>query len=148
MTTVCPRRGLAEIRASAEALLAAGQVDETCEYLLATLDAVLTSHRELELLVLKLRRARLGRHTEQLDRRQIALLFERLAETGGAPEPIDAEAEAREDARLDAEIAEAERAAASTQRARTRRKTGPGWQTAGVERHVHQIDGGPEVSAL
>lgn len=138
MTTASTRPRLAEIRASAQALLAAGQVDDTCEYLLATLDAVLTSHRELELLVLKLRRARLGRHSEQLDRRQIALLFESLLETGGAPEPIDAEAEAQEDARLEAEIAEATRAAAPP--ARTRRKTGPGWQTAGVARHVQQIE--------
>ena len=59
-------------------MLAQGKVDETCEFFLAALDAVLMTNRELELLVLKLRRERLGRHTERLDARQIALLFDAL----------------------------------------------------------------------
>jgi transposase len=140
VTTAAARPVRAEIRASAQALLAAGQVDDTCEYLLATLAAVLTSHRELELLVLKLRRARLGRRSERLDPRQIALLCETLLARGDAPAPIDAEAEAHEDACLDAEIAAAERAADPAARRRTRRKAGSGWQTAGVEHHVRTID--------
>jgi hypothetical protein len=71
---------------------------------LAALEAVLASNRELELLVLKLRRERLGRHTERLDPRQIALLFDALMAQGTTPEPVDPDAEAREDAALDQEM--------------------------------------------
>lgn len=134
------RPALEQIRASVDALLAAGNVDETRDFVLATLEAVLASHRELELLVLKLRRARLGRHTERLDTRQIALLFEALVAQGTTPTPLDPDAEAREDAALDREIQEAERAADPTRRRRRPRKAGPGWQTAGVARHVQTSD--------
>jgi transposase len=144
VTNALVRPALAQIRDSARALLAQGQVDETWEYLLAALEAVLASHRELELLVLKLRRERLGRHTERLDSRQIALLFEALVTQGSAPEPVDPEAEAREDAALDQEIADAERATDPTRRRRRRRKAGPGWQTSGVARHVQVIDLPPD----
>jgi transposase len=144
VTNAPVRPALAQIRDSARALLAQGQVDETWEYLLAALEAVLASHRELELLVLKLRRERLGRHTERLDSRQIALLFEALVTQGSAPEPVDPEAEAREDAALDQEIADAERATDPTRRRRRRRKAGPGWQTSGVARHVQVIDLPPD----
>jgi transposase len=140
VTSAPSRPALAQIRAGAQALLAQGQVDETWEYVFTALEAVLASHRELELLVLKLRRERLGRHTERLDTRQIALLFETLIAEGAAPEPVDPEAEAREDAALDQEIADAERAADPTRRRRRRRKAGPGWHAAGVERQVHVID--------
>jgi len=129
---------LAQIRASAQALLAEGQVDDACELCLAALDAVLVKNRELELLVLKLRRERLGRHTERLDSRQIALLFDTLLAQGGSTEAIDPEAEARADAALDREIAEAE--AAHGARRRKSRKAEPGWRTAGVARQVHVIE--------
>src|SRR5437867_3542401 len=76
VNTVPSGPALAQIRESAQALLAQGKVDETWEFFLAALDAVLMKNRELELLVLKLRRERLGRHTERLDPRQIALLFD------------------------------------------------------------------------
>jgi hypothetical protein len=134
------RPALAQIRANAEALFAQGKVDETWDFLLAALEAVLASHHELELLVLKLRRERLGRHTERLDTRQIALLFDALVAQGATPEPVDPDAEAREDAALDQEILEAERTADPTWRRRKPRKAGPGWQTAGVERHVQVIE--------
>jgi transposase len=134
------RPALEQIRQSADALLADGKIAETRDFFLAALEAVLASHRDLELLVLKLRRARLGRHTERLDPQQIALLFEALVAQGTTPEPLDPDAEAREDAALDREIQAAERAADPTRRRRRPRKKGPGWQTAGVERHVHTID--------
>lgn len=89
---------LAQIRASAQALLAQGQVDDACALVLAALDSVLVKNRELELLVLKLRRDRLGRHTERLDPRQIRLLFDALVAQGVADHAIDPDAEAREDA--------------------------------------------------
>lgn len=132
---------LVQIRASAQALLAQGKVDETWEFFLAALEAVLVKNRELELLVLKLRRERIGRHTEQLDPRQIGLLFDALVAQGMADHAIDPDAEAREDAALDREIAEAEETpAGASRRPRKRRKTDPGWQTSGVERHVHVIE--------
>jgi transposase len=131
---------LAQIRESAQALLAQGKVDETCEFFLAALDAVLVKNRELELLVLKLRRERLGRHTERLDARQIALLFDTLLAQGATPEPVDPEAEAREDAALDREIADAEQAAGTARRRRKTRTAEPGWRTTGVERQVRLIE--------
>jgi hypothetical protein len=100
-----PQAPLAEIRDTAQALLAQGKVDEACEVVLAALDAVLGKNRELELLVLKLRRERIGRRTERLDPRQIGLLFEALLAQGGDQATIDPDAEARKDAVLDREIA-------------------------------------------
>lgn len=135
-----PSSPLTQIRQTAQALLAQGKADETWAFFLAALDAVLVKNRELELLVLKLRRERLGRHTERLDARQITLLFEtRLAH--GPSEPIDPEAEAREDAALDREIAEAEHTGADPSRRRRKtRKAEPGWRTSGVEHQVRVID--------
>jgi transposase len=145
VNTVPSGPALAQIRESAQALLAQGKVDETWEFFLAALDAVLVKNRELELLVLKLRRQRLGRHTERLDPRQIALLFDALLAQGATPEPLDPDAEAREDAALDREIADAEQRAAGTARSRWKpRKADPGWRTPGVERHVHVIEVPPE----
>ena len=145
MNTVPSGPALAQIRESAQALLAQGKVDETWEFFLAALDAVLMKNRELELLVLKLRRERLGRHTERLEPRQIALLFDALIAQGATPEPLDPDAEAREDAALDREITDAEQRGAGTTRSRRKpRKADPGWRTTGVERHVHVIEVSPE----
>ena len=145
MNTVPSGPALAQIRESAQALLAQGKVDETWEFFLAALDAVLMKNRELELLVLKLRRERLGRHTERLDPRQIALLFDALLAQGATPEPLDPDAEVREDAALDREITDAEQRGAGTTRSRRKpRKADPGWRTTGVERHVHVIEVSPE----
>ena len=145
MNTVPSGPALAQIRESAQALLAQGKVDETWEFFLAALDAVLMKNRELELLVLKLRRERLGRHTERLDPRQIALLFDALLAQGATPEPLDPDAEAREDAALDREITDAEQRGAGTTRSRRKpRKADPRWRTTGVERHVHVIEVSPE----
>jgi transposase len=142
VTEPAPPSPLDQIRETAHALLAQGQVDETWEFFLAALDAVLVKNRELELLVLKLRRERIGRHAERLDPRQIALLFETLLAQGGPGQAIDPDAEAREDAALDREIADAEQVGAGTtsRRRRKTRKTDPGWRTSGVERHVHVIE--------
>ena len=145
MNTVPSGPALAQIRESAQALLAQGKVDETWEFFLAALDAVLMKNRELELLVLKLRRERLGRHTERLDPRQIALLFDALLAQGATPEPLDPDAEVREDAALDREITDAEQRGAGTTRSRRKpRKADPRWRTTGVERHVHVIEVSPE----
>lgn len=145
MNPAASRPALAQIRESAHALLAQGKVDETWEFFLTALDAVLVKNRELELLVVKLRRERMGRHTERLDTGQIALLFDTLLAQGATPEPVDPDAEAREDAVLDREIADAEQATDTTGRRRRKtRKAEPGWHTTGVERHVHVVEVPPE----
>jgi transposase len=123
-------------------LLAQGKTDETWAFLLAALEAVLVKNRDLELLVTKLRRERIGRHSERLDVGQIALLFDALVEQGGRGLTVDVEAEAADDAALDREIADAEQSAGATPRRtrRTARTAGPGWQARGVERQVHEVE--------
>lgn len=140
-TSPSPRRGneaLRQVRESAEALLAQGKVDETWDLLLAALEAVLVKNRDLELLVAKLRRERLGQTSERIDPGQLALLFEAMRDQAAPAAPVDPEAEAREDAQLDAEIEGAERD--QPESAGKRRKKGPGWTTRGVERRVHRVE--------
>lgn len=129
---------LRQIRESAHALLAQGKVEETWELFLAALEAVLVKNRELELLVAKLRRERLGTKSERLDPAQLALLLEALGEQAGPEAVSDPEAEAREDAELDRQIEQAEQAPPDAPR--KPRKAGPGWQTRGVERQVHHVE--------
>jgi len=136
-----PRReldALREVRESARALLAAGQVEETWEFFLSALEAVLLKNRDLELLVAKLRRARIGMTSERMDPAQLALLFEAWLEQGGADAPVDPEAEAKEDAELDREIERADQAQPRVER--TKHPKGPGWQTRGVQRDVHRVE--------
>jgi transposase len=136
-----PRReleALREVRESARALLAEGKAEETWEFFLSALEAVLLKNRDLELLVAKLRRARIGMTSERMDPAQLALLFEALLDQGGPDAPVDPEAEAKEDAELDREIESVEQAQPGAER--TKRKTGPGWQTRGVKREVHRVE--------
>jgi hypothetical protein len=136
-----PLSPLQQIRHAAQALLAQGKVDETWDFFLAALEAVLVKNRDLELLLTKLRRARIGRHSERLDPGQIALLFDALVGQGGDGTAVDRDTEAHEDAALDREIAEAEHAHPRTSRGpRKTRKHGPGWQTRGVQRQVHAVE--------
>ena len=140
-TSAAPRRELAalrEIRESARALLAQGQVEETWELFLAALEAVLVKNRELELLVAKLRRERLGAKSERIDPAQLVLLLEALVAQEGPAAASDPEAEAREDAELERAIEHAEPAQPRAER--TRRPPGPGWQTRGVPREVHRVE--------
>jgi transposase len=136
--TVAARGALQQIRESAHALLAQGKVDETWELFLAALEAVLVKNRELELLVAKLRRERLGPKSERLDPAQLALLLEALVDQAGPEAASDPEADAREDAALDREIERAEEAQSAAPR--KPRKGQPGWQTRGVERQVHHVE--------
>ena len=128
---------LQQVRVSAQALLSQGKADEAFELFLAALEAVLVKNRDLELLIAKLRRERLGQTSERIDPGQLALLFEAMQEQPPGPEPIDAESEAREDAALTEEIERADKAGAG-QPARAR-KNGPGWAARGVERRVHRV---------
>jgi transposase len=125
------------------ALLAEGKPEEAWEVCFSAVESVLRKTHELELLVAKLRRERLGRQSERIDPGQLALLFETLLGQGPGAPPVDPEAEAQEDAALAQEIAEAERQhatpASPRRRSRPYRNT-PAWQTTGVERHVHHVE--------
>lgn len=127
---------LGQVRDSARALLAEGKVEEAFEFFLSALDAVLRKSRDLELLIAKLRRERVGTRSERIDPRQLQLLFEVFnSQTGQTEETpvVDAEAEAREDAELDREIRQAEQAHGDKGREKRRRPVG----TGPLERQVH-----------
>lgn len=132
------RDALRQIQQSARALFEQGAVEETWEFFLSALEAVLVKNRELELLVAKLRRERRGTRSERLDPAQLSLLLEALLDQAGSQAAIDPAAEARADAALDAEIERAEQAQPATPR--KKRKAGPGWQTREVPRQVHHIE--------
>ncbi len=95
------REALRQIQQSARALLEQGKVDETWEFFLAALEAVLVKNRELELLIAKLRREGRGTRSERLDPAQLSLLLEALLDQAGPEAAIDPEAEARMIARVD-----------------------------------------------
>jgi len=128
---------LAQVRESAQALLAEGQVDEAFDFFVSALDAVLRQNRDLELLVAKLRRERVGKRSERVDPAQLSLLFEQLAGLGGQEE-VDLEAESREDAELDQQIDEAEKG--QGKRRKKARKSNGSWRTRDVERQVHHVE--------
>lgn len=71
-------QALHQVKTSAQTLLSQGKTDEACDLLLSALESVLDRNRDLELLVMKLRRERLGRTSERVDPAQLALLFESL----------------------------------------------------------------------
>ena len=132
---------LRQIRESAQALIEQGKVDEAWELFVSALEAVLVKNRELELLVAKLRRERIGTKSERIDPAQMRLLFDALMDQGGGVQvQVDPEVEAKEDAELDREIESAEKAQPDPSGGRKRRKNEPGWQTRGVERRVHQVE--------
>lgn len=128
---------LKQIRESAQALLREGKTEETLQFLLAALEAVLVKTHELELVVAKLRRAWRGTKSERIDPAQLQLLFEELIRQAGEPEESDPEAEAKADAALDREIEAAEKEQPEAKE--KERKKGAGWQTRGAERRTHKI---------
>jgi len=137
-----PRREMAalrQIKESAQALLKEGKTEETWEFLLSALEAVLSRNTDLELLVAKLRRVHLNPRSERIDPAQLVLLFEALASQTTAEAELDAEAEAQADAQLDREIEDAEKTAPETEKTKKRTK-GPGWKTRGVRQEVHKLE--------
>ena len=58
---------LRQICESAQALLAEGKVEEAFDFFVSALEAVLRKTRDLELLVAKLRRERVGKRSERID---------------------------------------------------------------------------------
>lgn len=112
----CPPPGrepsaLQQIRESAGQLLTDGKVDEACDYLFAALAAVLQKNGELELLLAKMRRERVGKRTERIDPRQLSLMLEQLARLEGQPAEttVDLEGESQADTDLSHEIDEAKK---------------------------------------
>jgi transposase len=131
---------LEQVRAAASALLREHKVDEAFELVLSAMDAVLQKSRELELLVAKLRRERLGQRSERVNAAQLALLFEELQRQGDTTAVVDAAAEDRDDTATDAEIqaAEDERKEAAKEIESKRRKAR--LSLPGAERRVHKVE--------
>jgi transposase len=100
---------LAQVRSAVDELRNAGRHDEAVEYSLSALAAVLQKSGELELLLAKIQRERVGKRGERIDQAQLALLLDELLRSSGAPD-FDPEALAREDAQLTREIKDAEAA--------------------------------------
>jgi transposase len=98
---------LAQVRSTVDALEKDGRHEDAIEYSLAALAAVLQKSGELELLLAKLQRERVGKRGERTDNAQLALLLEEMLRNLPQPE-IDADALAREDAALTKEIKAAE----------------------------------------
>jgi transposase len=116
----------------------AGRQDEVRDYLLAALAAVLQKSGELELLIAKLRRERVGKRGEGTDGTQLALLLEEMLRQ--LPQPaIDPETLAREDEQLTKEIEAAEAETETKSPARQKRNN---WRTSGKvprEVTVHEV---------
>lgn len=126
-----------QVREAAQAMLAEGRSEEAFEFLLAALAAVLTQSRELELLVAKLRRV--GRSSERIDPRQLALLFQELVAMGLAEsEGLDPKAQALKDAQLEAEIEQARQERQGPSEGGRKRKR-DAW-IGDVRREVHYVE--------
>jgi transposase len=131
---------LAQIRAGAQALLADGKMEEAIDYSLAALAAVLQKNTELQLLLAKLRRQQAGVRSERISPEQLALLLEQMQQLETPqPEKAISEAEAREDAVLEQQVEQAEKAA-RTGRGRRAQRRRQSWQAREIEREVHHVD--------
>ena len=129
----------AQVYEQVQALLADRRQEEAVELLLAALAAVLHQSRQLELLVMQLRRAQRGTRSEKISPEQLALLLEELHQLGAAEPAQDAEAEAQEDRALGQEIERAEEAA--QERKEKRRPRRQSWHARdGVERQIHHVE--------
>jgi transposase len=145
--TAIHRRGaaVADVRASAERLRAAGRDDDAVEFLLAAYGAVFEKNHELALLVAKLRRA--GRRSEKIDPGQLTLLFEQLLALQSPVAVVDAleaEVSSEEDAALERELEAAD--AAQRAKGEPRRRARRDWRTSPAVTHeVHECAVEPEA---
>lgn len=132
------RRHLTErqVREAAQALLKRGQADEALELSFSALAAVLDKNRDLELLVAKLRRERIGKSSERVNPDQLRLLFEKMCAMGQSELQIDPKAEDRDDAVLSREIEAAEQQSSQTVRRKKRRRGVKARDS--VERQIHE----------
>ena len=98
------------LRAIVTRLREEGRVDDAFEHSFTAIHAVLARMRVLELKIADMRRTALGQTSERIDSQQLELLMEEFAAleaTAAKGEPVSTEEEAREDAVLDEELAEA-----------------------------------------
>lgn len=135
---------LEQVRATAGALLREHKVDEAFELVLSALDAVLQKSRELELLVAKLRRERLGQSSERVSAAQLALLFEELQRQGDPAAVVDAAAESRDDATVNEEIQAAEDARREAAREIASKQGKGRLSLPGAKRQVHEAELGED----
>lgn len=125
---------LAQVRSAVTDLAQDGRHAEAIEYALAALATVLQQSSALELLVAKLRTAGVGKRSERTNAEQLALLLEELLKQAPHAD-VDPESEARADAVLTQEIAQAESASPTARRERR------SWRTSEqVEREIHVHD--------
>lgn len=75
---------LEDIRKGAEDLLASEKPSAALDYLMSALASVLQQNQQLEQLLAKLERAQVGRRSERIDPRQLALLFDELCKQSAA----------------------------------------------------------------
>jgi transposase len=131
---------LEQLRAAAGALLREHKVDEAFELVLSAMDAVLQKSRELELLVAKLRRERLGQSSERVNAAQLALLFEELQRQGDTVAVVDAAAENRDDTAVNEEIQAAEDARREAAKEIASKQRKGRLSLPGAERQVHETE--------
>jgi transposase len=96
---------LDQMRHAAGSLLGQGKAEEAVDLLVQAVDAVLRQNRNLELMVMKLQRERVGKTSEQMPPEQLALAFEEFA--GCRDESVNDvkhEEEVRSDATIEQEI--------------------------------------------
>ena len=132
---------LAQVRSAVTDLAQDGRSAEAIDYALAALAVMLQKSSALELLVAKLRAAGMGKRSERTNAEQLALLLEALLKQ--APDAVvDPDAEAREDAALTDEIAQADAASPTPRRARRSWRTS---ETVARELHVHDVPAAAQV---
>jgi transposase len=141
MATRPSQSAVAQICETAQALVDEGRTAEAFDCFAAALEAVLRKNTELELLLAKLRRERLGTRSERISPEQLALLLESMQQLEPAePEAnavAKAEAEARQDAELDAQIEQEEKT--TRERRRQKQPRGRSWHVRRAKRCVHQV---------
>jgi transposase len=131
---------VSSLRAIVSKLREEGRDDDAFEHSFSAVQAVVDHVRLLELKLLAMRKAAVGKTSERVDTQQLALLLDELASLQDAlgGEVVDSEEEARADAALDKDIEkerEEERARAkSSDGARKRER---GIDTSGVEAEEH-----------
>lgn len=127
---------LQQVLQAFDQLVADGKPEEAREFLVKALEAVLRKADQLELLVLKLQRERVGKRSEKVDSRQLLLMLEALDESEELP--VDLETESKTDAEMNKEIEDLRKAAARN----TKRKDRV--STRGVDHEVHEHLVSPE----
>lgn len=136
-----------QVREAAQGLVKQGRVEEAVELFASALGAVLRKTRELELLVAKLQRERVGKRSERVDPDQLRLMFEQLCSQGEPAAAPDPEQEAREDAELKKLTEEAKQAQPADKRESRRSQARQGAVAVQREVHYHELPEAERVCA-